>query len=797
MPGPTTHPTFDAIAAFADGVLPDAEASEVEAHVAECESCLRQLVEQPEHPLAGLLPGAPEPGPARPAAQDTGVSAGQTLTERPAPAAAEVPAELVGHPRYKVLGTLGRGGMGAVYLAEHLKMGRRVALKVVRPELLGRPDALSRFQQEVRAAARLTHPNIVRALDADEAGGLHFLVMEYVEGTDLARRLEQGGPLPAALACEYARQAALGLQHAHEHGMVHRDVKPHNLMLTPEGQVKILDFGLARFAQDQANRGEGQLTGSGVVLGSADYVAPEQTRDAHQTDARSDVYSLGCTLYHLLSGRVPFAQGTAVDKMLRHTLDAPPPLAELRPDLPAGLAAVVERMMAKEPSQRYQTPAKVAEALAPFTRPAAKTRPITRRRWPSVAVAVAAAAVAAVLLGAAVYRIQTDQGELVIRTESDDVEVVVKQGGRVVRVVDTKTDKEIKLTLDSGAYQLELQGAPEGLKLSIDRATLTRGKQTLATIERKAQEPARIELLQRIPISAAGNLFYDVDISEGGKYALVTRDISPGCQLVLFNARTGDRLYDRHGYLARFLDGEHLVVDADGMFRVYEAKSGKQLREGRHGDIWGMVVAPRGKHLVYQANNRFALFDLTDMTEKHAWQKQSSGAAGLDFSADGRRAIMRLNEDDAWVVWDVENDREAEDFAWLKKEPRPQFLPDGKTVLTCRDGKYVRADAATGRVLETLRPVEPPPGLQSWAVVRRGRFLLAGFDDATVRLYPLTTSQELARYQLPSDDCIRPDAAGWHSCVAVSGDDQYAAVVTRHSLWVFRLPPVPTSNNSP
>jgi serine/threonine protein kinase len=264
-----------------------------------------------------------------------------------------------------VVGLLGQGGMGAVYKAEHLVMDRPVALKVIKPALLSDTGAFARFRQEVKAAGKLAHPNIVTAHDADQAGDLHFLVMEYVEGQNLADYLRKKGPLPVVEACNYVRQAALGLQHAHERGMIHRDINPLNLMRTPHGQVKILDFGLARFVRN-AGESSGPLTAQGVVMGTADYIAPEQTRDARQADIRSDIYSLGCTLYHLLSGRVPFPNGGTVEKMVQHAVDAPTPLAELRPDLPTRLVKVVQRMMAKDPARRHQTPIEVDRSLAPF-----------------------------------------------------------------------------------------------------------------------------------------------------------------------------------------------------------------------------------------------------------------------------------------------------------------------------------------------------------------------------------------------------------------------------------------------
>ncbi len=273
---------------------------------------------------------------------------------------------------YLLLDRVGEGGMGTVYRARHSVMRRLAALKVIRRDRLADTVSVRRFYREVRAVARLAHANIVLAYDASQADGTHFLVMEYVDGVDLARLVRQRGALPVAEACEYARQAALGLQHAHEKGLVHRDVKPSNILLTRDGDraaVKLLDLGLARVLRDAGEQTAGELTGDGAVMGTPDYMAPEQAREAHAVDIRADIYSLGCTLYFLLGGRVPFPGGTVVQKVVRHQQANPAPLEQLRPDVPAALGAAVRKMMAKRPEDRYQTPAEVAAALVPFCPP--------------------------------------------------------------------------------------------------------------------------------------------------------------------------------------------------------------------------------------------------------------------------------------------------------------------------------------------------------------------------------------------------------------------------------------------
>jgi serine/threonine protein kinase len=275
---------------------------------------------------------------------------------------------------FVLLEKLGQGGMGQVYKARNWKLGRVVALKVIRKERLDSPTAVHRFRREVRAVAALSHPNIVLAYDADQVGGTHLLVMEYVQGSDLAKLVKKVGPLPVAQACDLIRQAALGLQHAHERGLVHRDIKPHNLLLTAGGKLlKILDLGLARLDRPAADGDSSSMTQEGAVMGTPDYIAPEQALESHTVDIRADLYSLGCTFYHLLTGRVPFPGGTFLEKITRHQVEDPTPVEQLRPEVPPAVAQVVRTLMAKKPEDRYQTPAEVAAALASATGPGGET----------------------------------------------------------------------------------------------------------------------------------------------------------------------------------------------------------------------------------------------------------------------------------------------------------------------------------------------------------------------------------------------------------------------------------------
>ena len=268
--------------------------------------------------------------------------------------------------KYRLLERLGAGGMGAVYLCEHIRMGRKVALKILPLQQAEDPASLARFYREARAVARLDHPNIVRAHDIDNDDKLHFIVLEFVDGCNLHDFIRRNGTLDPARAAHYLRQAALGLQHAHEAGLVHRDIKPGNLLLDRQGIVKILDMGLARFFHEDSPAFIKEYE-VGYIIGTGDYIAPEQIVDS-RVDIRADIYSLGGTMYYLLTGKSPFQEGTNAQKIIWHQVRHPKSLRAMRPDVPEALVQVFEKIVAKEPAKRFQTPIELAQALEPFTR---------------------------------------------------------------------------------------------------------------------------------------------------------------------------------------------------------------------------------------------------------------------------------------------------------------------------------------------------------------------------------------------------------------------------------------------
>jgi WD40 repeat protein len=281
---------------------------------------------------------------------------------------------------YIILKTLGVGGMGQVFLARRFGTTQELALKIVLPEAVDEAAALKQFKSEIQALSRMSHPNIIKTYEAGSDKGRHYFTMEFIEGTDLMKLVKDRGPLPVARACNYIRQAALGLEHAHEHCLIHRDIKPANLLLTlprdhdyrpgesinAPAVIKVLDWGLAGLRRPTTANDASKPGAKETSVGTVDYMSPEQAVNMATVDIRADIYSLGCTLYHLLTGQPPFPGGNLFSKMAKHQSVEPPPIRELRKDVPIGVEEIVRKMMAKKPDDRYRSPAHLATALSPF-----------------------------------------------------------------------------------------------------------------------------------------------------------------------------------------------------------------------------------------------------------------------------------------------------------------------------------------------------------------------------------------------------------------------------------------------
>ena len=261
---------------------------------------------------------------------------------------------------YRLDSFIGGGGMGAVFRALDTTLDRTVAVKVLARQQSDDEELLKRFRNEAQSAARLDHENIGRVHAVGSEDGWHYIVFEFIEGTNLRDLVREAGPFGLARTIDVAIQIADALEHAAERDVVHRDIKPSNIVITPAGRARIVDMGLARLHHVS---GDHDLTVSGMTLGTFDYISPEQARDPRAADVRSDLYSLGCTLFFVLVGRPPFADGTLVQKLLQHQQEPPPAIEALRPDVPPMLAGIIGRLMAKDPNDRYQRPAALAADL--------------------------------------------------------------------------------------------------------------------------------------------------------------------------------------------------------------------------------------------------------------------------------------------------------------------------------------------------------------------------------------------------------------------------------------------------
>jgi formylglycine-generating enzyme required for sulfatase activity len=366
----TVHPTDQDLLAYRAGKLEDAQSESMSRHLEDCSACQTRIAGFLSDDLPGQFRDDQElhamSAATRSQSGGSSSDSGPAVAVEPPAADASFPG-LAEHPDYELIRELGRGGMGVVYLVRNKLMGRLEVHKVVGGHAAERPGARNRFLREVQSAGKLQHENIVAAYSAMRLDQSVVLAMEYIEGDDLAEVVNAGGPLPVTNACYVVYQAALGLQHAHERGMVHRDIKPANLILARMGEkdvVKILDFGLAKVTSD--GQVDSSLTREGQTLGTPDFIAPEQIRDAQSADIRADIYSLGCTFYFLLTGGPPFRGEHVWDLYQAHLSMEAGPLNLVRPEVPVELAALVAKMMAKEPRKRFHTPGEVAQALVPF-----------------------------------------------------------------------------------------------------------------------------------------------------------------------------------------------------------------------------------------------------------------------------------------------------------------------------------------------------------------------------------------------------------------------------------------------
>jgi WD40 repeat protein/tRNA A-37 threonylcarbamoyl transferase component Bud32 len=682
--------------------------------------------------------------------------------------------------KYAVLAPLGVGGMGQVFLAEHVVMRRRSAIKVLPARLTADPAAVERFCREARAIAALDHPNIVRAYDIDNADDLHFLVMEYVDGVSLQDLVGRLGPVEPAAAANYIAQAARGLQHAHEAGWVHRDVKPANLLLDRSGTVKVLDLGLARLLADNAE----PLTGRLDALGTADYLAPEQGIDSHAVDIRADIYSLGATFYFLLAGKPPFNEGTPAQRVLWHQTRAPRPIRELRPDVPAGLAAVLERMLAKAPTDRYAEPAVVAAALDPwagggvtYLPPAdlaptgsggarsgvlsswarhaglsgTKGTPLPGRR-PAVVPPIAAetdlpGATGRVATAAPAVQSKSRPWHTLLRRWP-----VVAGGLAAVALV------------VAGAIAFWPKPTPIGA--IGDQVPLAQPE----LVGEVRQFHGHTDSIENLAFTPDGKRLVTVSQDKTAR----VWDVASGRETVRFTGHT-----EPIRGLAVLPDNRRAATAGwGGMVRLWDLDSGAELQRyvGHVGEVWSVACDAAGQRLITAGQDRSVrVWDVETGTQQQKLTESASLVTAALFLPDGRRAVS-AGEDGVVRLWDLRTEKVVNRFRAPKMIYRLSLCQNGRRVLFGCDRELFRWDPdATAH--RTTIPSEDP--VEGGVALPDGRVVLAMLDG-TVRVWEVNPARE--RH-------VFPGAGQAVLAVAVSPDGQFAASGGRDKtarLW--RLP---------
>jgi eukaryotic-like serine/threonine-protein kinase len=588
-------------------------------------------------------------------------------------------------PDYEIVRELGKGGMGVVYLARHSDGVSLAAVKVIRRERLSNPEAVSRFRREAQAAARLSHPNIVTVLHADQHaspgfGEIYYLVMEYVSGITLQKLVDEEGPLPVALACDFVRQISLGLQHAADRGLVHRDIKPSNLMVVaPKGLplparpvVKLLDMGVARLSPVRNLHEETltTLTRDGAVIGTPDYIAPEQLEKPREADIRADLYSLGCTFYFLLSGQVPFPGGTLVDKLDWHRWKTAPSVDQVRREVPAPVARLVRRLMAKHPDDRFDTPGELATTLRQL---------LDNGEVPAPLQALAAEEIA---------RLPGHEGSVLDLTFSHDGRTLASVGtDRTLRVWDVATQTE-RLRLGDGKHEMSCIA-------------------TLPTVSH---------------------------VLAGHGVAVRLWDLSSGQEIRRFTGHS-----DAVRCLAVSRDGRQAVTGSDDRtVRLWDLQSGREVqRLPRHGaGVSGVALSPDGRYILTGSHDQtLQLWDASSGRLVRKFDTPRGPVLCVGFSPEGR-SVLSGHFDTTLRLWDVGTGREERRFTGHRQMVGGLAFASDGTALSASHDHTVRAwDPASGAELFTC-PGHTGP-VCCIAVGPGDQLLASGGFDRAIRLWKM------------------------------------------------------------
>jgi serine/threonine protein kinase len=661
--------------------------------------------------------------------------------------------------KYAVLAPIGSGGMGQVLLCEHLVMRRRSAVKVLPARLTADPAAVERFRREARAIAALDHPNIVRAYDVDTADDVHFLVMEYVDGVPLQELVAGWGPVEVSAAADYIAQAARGLQHAHEAGWVHRDVKPANLLLDRGGTVKLLDLGLARLLEDTTE----PLTGSSEPLGTADYLAPEQATDSHAADIRADVYGLGATLYFLLTGQPPFVDGTPAQKILWHQTRPPRPIGDIRPEVPTGMAAVLDRMLAKDPAERYQAPTEVAEALHQWVgdtmHPPPPDTTISGMRSGTMSSWARDAGSSGIL------RTSTSRPKRPPAAET----VGAADAARATAAPALK-----KATRSRRAWHA-LDVAVAGLALMISVAV---GLGMLRPWTPAAEPVGQVRQF----VGHSGGIENVAFTPDGLRLITASQDKTAR----VWDVATGRQLLALTGHsdavrgLAALPDNRRAVTAGwDGTVRMWDLNTGEELGQfiGHTGAVWWAACDSDGKRLLTAGKDRsIRLWDVETGVELKRLTGHSGTVTAAVLLPDGRR-VVSVSEDRTIRAWDLETAKLKHGNMLPKMVYRLSICPLGRWLLFGCDHDLIRWDPDGSHHVTHIPSSEPVEG----AACLPDRRLALAMLDGTIRVWEVDPEREVHKFdgngQAVLSIAVAPD--GKH--IASGGRDKVAR------LW--NLPP--------